>query len=376
MARAQFLVFSAVILAHSIWSPAAVLFRSGPRRAGGSAGRRGIGHLRKVLLTGAGGFIGSHLAEELVRGNYSVRAFVHYNSIGSHGWIDSLPAEVRGHLEVFAGDIRDPNGVRTAMKGCDAVFHLAALIAIPYSYHSPDTYVETNIRGTLNVLQAARDLDVSHVLHTSTSEVYGTAQFVPITEEHRLQGQSPYSASKIGADQLALSFERSFGTPVTVVRPFNTYGPRQSARAVIPAVITQIAAGQRVIKLGSIHPTRDFSFVADTVGGFLAAFETRAGIGEVVNIGSGFEISIGDTARLIAELMNVAIEIEQDDVRVRPERSEVDRLWACNGKAQKLLGWSPRFGGVDGLRKGLEQTISWFTRSENLSRYRAGTYHL
>jgi NAD dependent epimerase/dehydratase len=336
----------------------------------------GTGTLRKILLTGAGGFIGSHLAEELVRRNFEVRAFVHYNALGSQGWLDASPAEIRKQLDVFAGDIRDPNGVRTAMKGCDAVLHLAALIAIPYSYHSPDTYVETNIRGTLNVLQAARDMDVSHVLHTSTSEVYGTAQFVPITEDHRLQGQSPYSASKIGADQLALSFERSFGTPVTVVRPFNTYGPRQSARAVIPTIITQIAAGQRAIKLGSIHPTRDFNFVADTIGGFLAALETKAGVGEVINIGNGFEISIGDTARLIAELMDAKIEIEQDAVRLRPERSEVDRLWASNAKAQKLLGWSPRLAGIDGLRKGLEQTISWFTKNENLSRYRTNAYDL
>ena len=336
----------------------------------------GTGTLRKILLTGAGGFIGSHLAEELVRRNFEVRAFVHYNALGSHGWLDASPPEIRKQLDVFAGDIRDPNGVRTAMKGCDAVLHLAALIAIPYSYHSPDTYVETNITGTLNILQAARDMDVSHVLHTSTSEVYGTAQFVPITEDHMLQGQSPYSATKIGADQLALSFERSFGTPVTVVRPFNTYGPRQSARAVIPTIITQIAAGQRAIKLGSIHPTRDFNFVADTVGGFLAALETKAGVGEVINIGSGFEISIGDTARLIAELMNAEIDIEQDAVRLRPERSEVDRLWASNAKAQKLLGWSPRFAGVEGLRKGLEQTISWFTANENLSRYRTNAYNL
>jgi NAD dependent epimerase/dehydratase len=262
------------------------------------------------------------------------------------------------------------------MKGCDAVVHLAALIAIPYSYHSPDTYVETNIRGTLNVLQAARDWDISHVLHTSTSEVYGTAQFVPITEEHPLQAQSPYSASKIGADQLALSFERSFGTPVTIVRPFNTYGPRQSARAVIPTVITQIAAGQRVVKLGSIRPTRDFNFVTDTVAGFLAALGTKAGIGEVINIGSGVEISIGDLARMIAELMDAKIEIEQDTVRLRPERSEVDRLWASNGKAEKLLGWSPRLNGADGLRKGLEQTICWFTKNENLSRYRQNVYTL
>ena len=332
--------------------------------------------MRKVLVTGAAGFIGSHLAEELVRRNFGVRAFVHYNSLGSHGWLDSSPREIHDQLDIFAGDIRDPNGVRTAMKGCDAVLHLAALIAIPYSYHSPDTYVETNITGTLNVLQAARDLDVSHVVHTSTSEVYGTAQVVPITEEHRLQGQSPYSASKIGADQIALSFERSFGTPVTVVRPFNTYGPRQSARAVIPTIITQIAAGNRKVKLGSIHPTRDFNFVADTVEGFIAALGTKAGIGEVINIGSGFEISIGDTAKTIAELMGATIEIEQEAVRLRPERSEVDRLCASNAKAKKLLGWSPRIAGLEGFRNGLEQTIAWFTQPSNLSRYRENVYNL
>jgi dTDP-glucose 4,6-dehydratase len=331
--------------------------------------------LRKVLVTGAAGFIGSHLAEELVRRNFGVRAFVHYNSLGSHGWLDSAAPEIRDRLDVFAGDIRDPNGVRTAMKGCDAVLHLAALIAIPYSYHSPDTYVETNITGTLNVLQAARDLDVSHVVHTSTSEVYGTAQTVPITEEHRLQGQSPYSASKIGADQLALSFERSFGTPVTVVRPFNTYGPRQSARAVIPTIITQIAAGRKV-KLGSIHPTRDFNYVADTVDGFIAALGTKGGIGEVINIGSGFEISIGDVAKTIAALMGATIEIEQDAARLRPERSEVDRLCASSAKAQKLLGWSPRITGIEGLRNGLEQTIAWFAEPRNLSRYRENVYNL
>jgi NAD dependent epimerase/dehydratase len=332
--------------------------------------------LRKVLVTGAAGFIGSHLTEELVRRNFSVRAFVHYNSFSSYGWLDSSPREIREQLEVFAGDVRDPNGVRTALKGCDAVLHLAALIAIPFSYHSPDTYVETNIRGTLNVLQAARDCGVSQVIHTSTSEVYGTAQYVPITEEHMLMGQSPYSATKIGADQLALSFERSFGTPVTVIRPFNTYGPRQSARAVIPTIITQIAAGRRAIKLGTIHPTRDFNFVTDTVAGFLAALESKAGVGEVINIGSGFEISIGETAQMIAQLMNVSIEIDQDTARLRPERSEVDRLLACNSKAQKLLGWAPRMVGIEGLRKGLEQTISWFTNSENLSRYRESAYNL
>jgi len=332
--------------------------------------------LRKVLVTGAAGFIGSHLAEELVRRNFGVRAFVHYNSLGSQGWLDSAAPEIRDQLDVFAGDIRDPNGVRTAMKGCDAVLHLAALIAIPYSYHSPDTYVETNITGTLNVLQAARDLDVSHVVHTSTSDVYGTAQAVPITEEHRLQGQSPYSASKIGADQLALSFERSFGTPVTVVRPFNAYGARQSARAVIPTIITQIAAGSRNVKLGSIHPTRDFTYVGDTVEGFIAALGSKAGIGEVINIGSGFEISIGDTAKTIASLMGATIEIEQDAVRLRPERSEVDRLCASNAKAQKLLGWSPRLSGIEGFRDGLKQTVAWFTRAENLSRYRENVYNL
>ena len=337
---------------------------------------KGYGTLRKVLLTGAGGFIGSHLAEELVRRNFDVRAVVHYNSSSSHGWLDTLPAEIRKQLDVFAGDIRDPNGMRTAMKGYDAVCHLAALIAIPYSYHSPDTYVETNIRGTLNILQAARDFEVSQVLHTSTSEVYGTAQFVPITEEHRLQGQSPYSASKIGADQLALSFERSFGTPVTVIRPFNTYGPRQSTRAVIPTIITQIAAGRRVIKLGSTSPTRDFNFVADTVAGFIAALDSKAGVGEVINLGSGYEISIGGTALMIAELMGTEIEIEQDQVRLRPERSEVDRLLADNSKAKRLLGWTPRVTGVEGLRNGLEQTISWFTKRENLSRYRESVYTL
>jgi dTDP-glucose 4,6-dehydratase len=332
--------------------------------------------VHKVLVTGAGGFIGSHLAEELVRRNIQVRAFVHYNGAGRHGWLDSLPKEIRGSLEIFAGDVRDPNGVRTAMKGCDAVFHLAALIAIPYSYHSPDSYVDTNIRGTLNVLQAARDFDVGHVVHTSTSEVYGTAQFVPITEEHPERGQSPYSATKIGADQLAISFERSFAVPVTIVRPFNTYGPRQSARAVIPTVITQIAAGQRRIKLGSTHPTRDFSHVSDTVAGMIAAGSTKAAVGQIVNLGSGYEISIGDTARLIAEVMGAEIEIQVDDARLRPERSEVDRLLASNDKARRLLGWEPKFGGLAGFREGLRQTFPWFLERTNLQFYRPAEYAL
>jgi len=332
------------------------------------------GSPKKVLVTGAGGFIGSHLTEELVSRNVSVRAMIHYNSRDSHGWLDFVPKQVRDSIEIFAGDVRDPNGMRTAMKGCDTVFHLAALIAIPYSYHSPDVYVDTNIRGTLNLLQAARDLDVQHFIHTSTSEVYGTAQFVPITEEHPLQGQSPYSASKIGADQLALSFERSFGLPVTVVRPFNTYGPRQSARAVIPTIITQIASGARAIKLGSVHPTRDFNHVSDTVAGFLAAAGSREGVGQVVNIGSGYEISIGETAELIAELMGAKIEVASDQVRMRPERSEVDRLWASNDKSLRLYGWKPKFAGRDGFREGLKQTIPWFVDPDNLRFYRPAVY--
>lgn len=331
---------------------------------------------KNVLVTGAGGFIGSHLTEALVRTGYNVRAFVQYNSFNSWGWLDRCAEDVKGQFEVFAGDIRDPNGVRQAVKGCDAVLHLAALIAIPYSYHSPDTYVDTNIKGTLNVVQAARDLDIAKVVHTSTSEVYGTARFVPITEDHPLQGQSPYSASKIGADQIALSFFASFGTPVTVLRPFNTYGPRQSARAVIPTIITQIANGKREIKLGALHPTRDFNYVEDTVGGFVAALEAERGAGEVINIGSDFEVSIGDTARKIAEVMNTNITIVTEDQRLRPDKSEVERLWASNAKAKELLGWQPSFGGEDGFREGLSRTASWFCDPENLRDYKSDIYNL
>lgn len=330
----------------------------------------------RILVTGADGFIGSHLVEALLEGGYDVRAFVLYNSFGSWGWLDNLDREIRDGLDVFAGDVRDPHGVRTAMQGCDLVFHLAALIAIPYSYHSPDTYVETNVKGTLNVVQAARELGVEKVVHTSTSEVYGTAQFVPITEEHPLQGQSPYSASKIGADQIAHSFYASFDTPVAIVRPFNTYGPRQSARAVIPTIITQIANGKRRIKLGALHPTRDFNYVADTVRGFIAAGESEASIGEVINVGSGFEISIGDLAHLIAETMGVEIEIETDDVRLRPEKSEVERLLASNEKAADLLGWKPEYGSRDGLKRGLRATADWFAEEANLRRYKAEVYNL
>jgi NAD dependent epimerase/dehydratase len=331
---------------------------------------------KKILVTGADGFIGSHLTEALVRAGYDVRAFVLYNSFNSWGWLDSCSADVKGKFEVFAGDVRDPNGVRTAMKDCDAVLHLAALIAIPYSYHSPDTYVDTNIKGTLNIVQAARDLGVSKVVQTSTSEVYGTARFVPITEEHPLQGQSPYSASKIGADQIAMSFHASFGTPVTLLRPFNTYGPRQSARAVIPTIITQIASGKRVIKLGAVSPTRDFDYVADTVAGFIAALESDRGTGEVINLGSNFEISIGDTAHAIAEAMGTSIEIVTDEQRLRPEKSEVERLWACNAKASELLGWQPKFGGRDGFLRGLTETIAWFREPANLAAYKADIYNL
>ena len=330
----------------------------------------------KILVTGADGFIGSHLTEALVRAGHDVRAFVHYNSFSSWGWLDSSEPEIRKSLDIFAGDVRDPHGVKTAMKGCDAVLHLAALIAIPYSYHSPHSYVETNITGTLNVLQAARELGVGRVIHTSTSEVYGTARFVPITEEHPLQGQSPYSATKIGADQLALSFHAAFGTPVVVARPFNTYGPRQSARAVIPTIISQIAAGKRQIKLGSISPTRDFSFVADTVSAFLAVLKSDKGLGEVINFGSNFEISIGETAELIAEAMKVEIEILTDEARIRPDKSEVERLWADNSKMRGLFDWQPLYGGRDGFRRGIEETAAWLARPENLSGYKPDIYNL
>jgi len=330
----------------------------------------------KVLVTGADGFIGSHLTEALVRAGHDVRAFVCYNSFNSWGWLDRAAEDVKGQFEVFAGDIRDPHGVRAAMKGCEAVLHLAALIGIPYSYHSPDTYVETNIKGTLNVLQAARELELAKVVHTSTSEVYGTALFVPITEEHPLQGQSPYSASKIGADQMALSFHASFATPVMILRPFNTYGPRQSARAVIPAVILQIASGRRQIKLGALHPTRDFSYVSDTVCGFMAALASNGTAGQVVNIGSNFEISIGETARAVAEAMGVDVELVTDEQRIRPEMSEVARLYAANDKARDLLGWAPRYGGLDGFKRGLAETVAWFSDPVNVSSYKAEAYNI
>ena len=327
----------------------------------------------RVLVTGSDGFIGSHLVESLIRGGYEVRAFVLYNSFNSHGWLDKCDPKIKGKFEVFQGDIRDPNGVREAMRGCELVLHLAALIAIPFSYHSPDTYVDTNIKGTLNILQAAREFGVK-VIHTSTSEVYGTAEFVPITEQHPLKGQSPYSATKIAADQLAFSFYSSFELPVTIIRPFNTFGPRQSARAVIPTIISQLASGQQKIKLGAVHPTRDFNFVEDTVRGFIAAINRSEAYGEVINIGSNFEISIKDTVNLIASLMDISVEIVTENQRLRPQKSEVERLWASNQKAKKLLDWEPNFQGLDGLKQGLTQTISWFTKPENLAAYKTGHY--
>ncbi|MBC7998470.1 MAG: SDR family NAD(P)-dependent oxidoreductase [Leptolyngbya sp.] len=331
---------------------------------------------KKVLVTGADGFIGSHLTEMLIRAGYDVRAFVMYNSLNSLGNLENASAEIMNSLDVNVGDIRDSYCVMQAMKGCDIVFHLAALIAIPYSYQSPGSYIETNITGTLNILQAARELGLQKVIQTSTSEVYGTAKFVPITEEHPLQGQSPYSASKIGADQLALSFYNSFATPVTVVRPFNTYGPRQSARAIIPATIVQIAAGLETIKLGALHPTRDFNYVTDTAKGFIAAAESEHSNGEVINIGSNYEISIGDTVALIAEVMDKKITIEQDTTRLRPKGSEVDRLWADNSKAKRLLDWEPEYGGREGFKRGITETVNWFVDKSNLKGYKAKAYNI
>ncbi len=331
---------------------------------------------KRILVTGADGFIGSHLVEELVSLGAQVRAFIFYNSFNSWGWLDYAPQQVKDDIEVFAGDIRDAHGVKKAMEDCEIVFHLAALIAIPYSYHSPDTYVDTNVKGTLNIVQAARNTGVEKVIHTSTSEVYGTARFVPITEEHPLQGQSPYSASKIGADHIALSFYTSFGTPVAVIRPFNTYGPRQSARAVIPTIITQIANGKSKIRLGSTSPTRDFSYISDMVQGFLAVAASERAVGEVLNFGTGFEISIENTVRLIAEIMGAEVEIETEKQRVRPQKSEVERLCSDSSKALAMTCWAPTYEGEDGFRRGLEKTIQWFLKQGNLEKYKANIYNL
>ena len=327
---------------------------------------------QRVLVTGADGFIGSHLVEELLTAGCDVRAFVFYNSFNSRGWLDTLPMEKQQALEVFAGDVRDPHGVRAALAGCDVVFHLAALIAIPFSYHSPDSYVDTNVKGTLNVLQAARQLGTARVLVTSTSEVYGTARYAPIDEQHPFQGQSPYSATKIGADRLAESFYRSFDTPVVIVRPFNTYGPRQSARAVIPTIITQLLSGATELRLGSVTPTRDFTFVEDTVRGFKALAETDAAIGEEVNIATGTEHSIGDIADVLIGELNPAARIVADEARVRPDKSEVKRLIGDNSKLVRLTGWHAEYD----LDAGLRETIRWFREPANLARYKAWLYNL
>ncbi|MBW9118301.1 SDR family oxidoreductase [Rhizobium cauense] len=327
---------------------------------------------KKVLVTGADGFIGSHLVEALLERGCDVRAFVLYNSFNSWGWLDSLPPSQLKDLDVFSGDIRDPNGVTTAMAGCDVIFHLAALIAIPFSYHSPDSYVDTNIKGTLNVLQAARSLGTERVLITSTSEVYGTAQYAPIDESHPFQGQSPYSATKIGADRLAESFFRSFDTPVTIVRPFNTYGPRQSARAVIPTVITQLLLGAAEVKLGSLLPTRDFNYVKDTVEGFLALAECEEAIGKEVNIATGTEVSVGDIARTLVAQINPSATIATDDERLRPEASEVFRLIGDNRLIKRLTGWDASYN----IEAGLRDTVEWFRKPENLNRYKAWLYNV
>ena len=327
---------------------------------------------QKVLVTGADGFIGSHLTEELVKQDYDVRAFVYYNSFNNWGWIDSLPEKIKNKIEIFSGDIRDPNGVRAAMEGCDIVFHLAALIAIPFSYHSPDSYVDTNVKGTLNVLQAAKLLNTKRILVTSTSEVYGSAQFVPITEEHPFQGQSPYSATKIGADRLAESFYRSFDLPVTIVRPFNTFGPRQSARAVIPTIITQLQNGYDKIKLGDLTPTRDFVYVKDTANGFIEIAKSEKTIGQEVNIATQSEISIGELASELIRQINPKAEIICDNQRIRPEKSEVNRLFGSNEKIKKLTDWKQRYS----LEEGLKETIEWFSKKENLSKYKAGIYNV
>ena len=330
----------------------------------------------KVLVTGADGFIGSHLVEALVQDGHRVTALVHYNSFGDSGWLKDCSPEILHEIEVVSGDIRDAGFVRQILRGNETVFHLAALIGIPHSYRSPESYVETNIKGTLNVLQAVRDLNVSKMIHTSTSEVYGSAKFVPMTEEHPLQGQSPYSASKIAADQLAYSFACSFSTPVVTVRPFNTFGPRQSLRAVIPTIMTQIASGSRVLRLGALEPTRDFTYVSDTVSGFIAAAKARITPGQVVNLGSNFEISIGDTVAQIADLMGVEVVTESDQVRLRPEASEVERLWAENSRALDLLGWAPEHVGLAGFRRALKKTISWFEQPTNIALYGQGSYTL
>ncbi len=333
-------------------------------------------HDATVLVTGADGFIGSHLTEVLVLKGYRVKALVHYNSFNSWGWLDSVDKEILDSIEVIQGDIRDSYSVNRAFSNCDAAIHLAALIAIPYSYQAPESYIDTNVKGTLNVLEAAKTQNLKRLIHISTSEVYGTAVRVPINEEHPLQGQSPYSASKIAADQLAFSYFSSFDLPVVTVRPFNTYGPRQSARAVIPTIISQILGGRPSLQIGSLTPTRDFSFVDDTVSGIVAALEGDGGHGEVFNLGSNFEVSIGKTLSLLKQIMSSNIEVKPNDLRMRPSKSEVERLWSDNSKARNEFSWEPKFTDELGFRSGLEKTVEWFTKPENLAKYKSGIYNV
>lgn len=328
--------------------------------------------MKKVLVTGADGFIGSHLVEELVANGHQVKAFCYYNSFNSWGWLDTLDSETMNNVEIFTGDIRDPYGVRTAMLGCDEVYHLAALIAIPYSYHSPDSYIDTNVKGTLNILQAARDLNVKRILVTSTSEVYGTAQYVPINETHPRQPQSPYSASKIGADCIAESFFRSFGLPVTIVRPFNTYGPRQSARAIIPTIITQLVNGSNELKLGDLSPTRDLLYVKDTVKGFIAIAQSKELIGQDCNIATNSEITMQSLVENLISIINPKAKIVQDKERLRPEKSEVFRLFGDNTKIIQHTSWRVEYD----LNKGLTKTIEWFSDKKNLANYKSGIYNV
>lgn len=326
---------------------------------------------KKVLVTGSDGFIGSHLVERLLEENCQVKAFIYYNSFNSWGWLDNISKEKLSEIEIFIGDIRDPNGVRTAVKDVDIVFHLAALIGIPFSYHSPDSYIDTNIKGTLNVLQASRDYNTERVITTSTSEVYGTAQYVPIDEKHPLQGQSPYSASKIGADKITESFCRSFEMPVLVARPFNTYGPRQSARAVIPTIVTQLLNDKKDIQLGSLSPTRDLNYVSDICNGLIALAGCDEAVGREVNIGSGTEISINDLANLIIDIMSVDARVVSDEHRVRPENSEVGRLVCDSGLLRQLTGWKPEVT----IKKGIVKTIEWFNDENNLNKYKSEIYN-
>ncbi len=324
---------------------------------------------QNILVTGAEGFIGSHLVEALVGQGRQVRAMALYNSFGRYGWLDTLPEKTRSKIELVMGDVRDPFSVREAMRGMDAVMHLAALIAIPYSYAAPASYVDVNVMGTLNVLQAARDLGIKKVVHTSTSEVYGTAQIVPIPETHPLVGQSPYSASKIGADQMAIAYHRSFGVPVSICRPFNTYGPRQSLRAVIPTIILQALSDKPQLVLGSLHPTRDFNYVTDTAEGMIAVLDNPRSVGETINIGSGFEITVGDTVKLVSEITGKKLDVKTEDTRIRPDASEVERLCCDAAKAKEILGWKSKFSGMDGLKSGLEKSIDWFAKPENRAYY-------